>query len=414
MRGRTLQRIGNPRMSFPPELIDRILKYLRDDPQSLSAASSVSKAWTSWGQTYLFESVHLTPSNLRGWLDNVTPGVDGPASHTRTLTLEEYRLLPLINPQSSAFPLSNLVSFTNVRSLILIQWNTRLFNGASLETYFGHFGKSLRALSLRFCTLGPATLFNFLSLLPNVQDLHIAYPSPQPDSLDTVPDVQKVTLNFSGTLSLVDFNPSNLILKVVAALPSHFTTIAMRGCAFYEPEAYQTLFTSCRDTLVTLRFENSYRGALEVFLGHPACPHLLIRPDLPVPGVSLASCNKLEEVYALFASDRKIARPIVNLLSSITSQKFRKISLSFFESFSEGDSDSDEDYRSDEEEEGVETWETLDTTLSRLAKDVSGTGGRLTLQLSIRHPDSVQRAKFEHLLSQFLEYGRLDVTSGAI
>jgi len=260
-------------MSFPPELIDRILNYLSDDPQSLSAASLVSKAWTSWGQAYLFESVRLTPSNLQGWLENVPPDVDGPASHTRTLTLEEYHISPWINPQSSVFPLSNLVSFTNVRSLALLGWNATLFNGASLEPYFGHFGKSLRALSLRFCALDLAILFNFLSLFPNVQDLNITCPSSMPGSLDTVPDVPEVIPSFCGTLSLTGLDSGHPILKAVTALPLQFTTITVRGCIFYEPEAYQMLFTSCRDTLVTLHFKDAYQGALEVRLERPASPH---------------------------------------------------------------------------------------------------------------------------------------------
>jgi len=251
-----------PLMTFPPELIDRILKYLRDDPQSLSAASLVSTAWASWGQAYLFESVHLAPPNLQRWVENVSPDVDGPASYTRTLTLEEYRLSPWINPQSSDFPLSNLTSFSNVRSLTLIQWNATLFNGGSSEPHFGHFGKSLGALSLRFCTLEPATLFNFFSLLPNVQDLEIACPSPHSGSFDTAPDVPEVTPSFHGTLSLADLNSDHPVLKAVAALPLHFTTISIRGCTFYEPEAYQMLLTGCRHTLVTLRFEGSYRGVL--------------------------------------------------------------------------------------------------------------------------------------------------------
>lgn len=251
-----------PLMTFPPELIDRILKYLRDDPQSLSASSLVSKAWTSWGRAYLFESVHLAPVNLRRWIENVSPDVDGPASCTRTLTLEEYRLLPWINPQCSDFPLSNLASFSNVRSLTLVQWNATLFNDASPEPYFGHFGKSVDTLNLRFCTLEPPTLFNFFSLLPNVQDLEIACLSSS-GSFGIVPDVPKVTPSFRGTLSLADLNSDHPVLKAVAALPLRFTTISIRGCTFYEPEAYQMVLTGCRDTLVTLRFEGSYRGALE-------------------------------------------------------------------------------------------------------------------------------------------------------
>jgi hypothetical protein len=251
-------------MFLPPELIDRTLKFLRDDPRSLVATSLVSKAWTGWSQAYLFESVHLTPISLQRWLESIPPDVDGPASHTRTLTLEEYRLLPWIHPQNLDFPFSSLASFHDVRSLALIQWNATLFNGASPEPYFGHFGKSLRALSLRFCTLDPVTLFNLFSLLPDVQDLEIAYLFPHSGPLGTIPDVPEVTPSFRGTLSLADLDFGHLILKAIAALPLHFTTITVRGCTFYEPDAFQTLLTSCRETLATLRFEKSYRGVLGV------------------------------------------------------------------------------------------------------------------------------------------------------
>ena len=253
-------------MSLPPELIGRILKSLSDDPQSLKTASLVSKAWTGWSQAYLFESVHLAPNNLQHWLKNISPVVGGPASHTRTLTLEEYRLLPWINPQYLDFPPSNLVSFSDVRSLFLIQWNATLFNGASLEPYFGHFGRSLRTLSLQFCALDPVTLFDFLSLLPNVQDLDIAYLFPHSSPLDTIPDVPEVTPSFRGILSLADIDSDHLILKALAAVPLHFATISIKGCTFYDPGSYQMLLTSCRDTLVTLRFEKGCRGTLVVCL----------------------------------------------------------------------------------------------------------------------------------------------------
>jgi len=252
------------KMSLPPELIDHILEFLHDDRESLEAASLVAKAWTSWSQAHIFETLHLTPINIQRWLKNISPDVDGPASHTRTLTLEEYRLLPWINPQYLDFPFSSLASFRDVRSLSLVHWNATLFNGASPEPYFGHFGKSLRALSLRFCTLAPATLFDLFSLLPNVQDLTIAYLFPHSGKPDTIPDVPEITPSFRGTLSLADLDSGHLILKALAALPLRFTTISIQGCTFYEPDAYQMLLTSCRDTLVVLRFEKSYRGALRV------------------------------------------------------------------------------------------------------------------------------------------------------
>ena len=251
-------------MSLPPELINRILGHLGDDSESLRAMALVSKDWAGWCQAHLFNSVHLKPPTLKGWLENISPEVGGPASHTRTLTLEEYRLIPWINPQYLDFPLSNLASFSGVKSLSLIQWNAILFRGASPEPYFGHFGKALRAVGLRFCTFDPATLFDFLSLLPNVDDLEIAHPHTHSEVSNTIPDVPEVTPGFRGTLSLADLSSGPLVLKALARLPLHFSTIRIKGCPFYEPDGYQLLLTSCRDTLVTLRFEESYRGTLSV------------------------------------------------------------------------------------------------------------------------------------------------------
>lgn len=262
-------------MSLPPELINRVLKHLSDDPESLRALSLVSKVWASWCQALLFKSIHLTPPMLRRWFENVSKEADGPASHTRALTLEEYRLIPWINPHFLDFPLPNLASFSDVRSLSLIQWNATLFNGEPPGPYFGHFGKSLRKLSLRFCTLNPVVLFDFLSLLPKVEDLEIAHPYPPPLPLDTIPDVPELTPSFCGTLSLADYTSEHLILKALATFPLHFSTIRIKGCAFYEPEPYQMLLTSCRNTLVSLRFEEVYRGAFSL---RPGSTRIFTRP----------------------------------------------------------------------------------------------------------------------------------------
>ena len=250
----------SPKMSLPPELIHHILGHLSDDSQFLRAMSLVSKDWVTWCQTHLFKSVHLRPPTLKSWLKNVSPEVGGPASHTRTLILEEYRLIPWINPRYLDFPLSRLESFSDVRSLSLIQWNATLFNGAPLEPHLGHFGRSLRTLSLQFCTFNPVTFLGLLSLLPNVEDLEIAYPYLYSDTPETIPGVPDVSPSFRGTLSLGDLNSGHLILKSLAALPLHFSAIRIRGCTFYEPEAYQILLTNCRHSLLTLRFEESYRG----------------------------------------------------------------------------------------------------------------------------------------------------------
>jgi len=77
-----------------------------------------------------------------------------------------------------------------------------------------------------------------------------------------------------------------------------------------------------------------------------------------------------------------------------------------------GDEDSDSQgkgERGDGDDE-TETWGSLDTTLSHLAKQVSKVEGKLTLRLKFRRLGS-ELIKFDHLLSQFLEHGELEVHS---
>ena len=138
---------------------------------------------------------------------------------------------------------------------------------------------------------------------------------------------------------------------------------------------------------------------------HPVRPNFPAFPDRPVPDISLASCDKLEEVHILVRSNKKLTRPLVNLLSSITSQKLRKISLSFIDFITVEDSDSDE-CDSDDEDDEPEIWNSLDATLGRLAKQVSKAEGKLILQLIL---PSCEPFKPDYILGRFLEHGEIDI-----
>lgn len=133
-------------------------------------------------------------------------------------------------------------------------------------------------------------------------------------------------------------------------------------------------------------------------------------PDQPVPDVSLASCDKLEEVHTLLRSRKRLPRSLTNLLSSITSQKLRKVSLSFMDIINSEDLDSEDEDEDDSDgwNDETETWGTIDTILGRLAGEVSKAGGKLILQLNIQRVGS-EPIKFDHLLNRFLDYGEIDV-----
>lgn len=77
--------------------------------------------------------------------------------------------------------------------------------------------------------------------------------------------------------------------------------------------------------------------------------------------------------------------------------------------------DSDPEYEPDSEEDeddvdgrsgGTASWDSLDTTLCRLAQQVHSVESKLTLQLNIRHIGP-KPFRVDHLLPNFLGYGGL-------
>ena len=140
--------------------------------------------------------------------------------------------------------------------------------------------------------------------------------------------------------------------------------------------------------------------------------HFSELPDRPIPEVSLASCDELQEVHILLLNFMRLPRSLEDLLSSITSRKLQKISLTFMDIVDDDDSDEEYEPSFSEDEDGGErsggkiAWNSLDAVLSRLAQQVHNIEIKLTLQLNIRllGPEPF---KFDHLVPKFLAHGGL-------
>ena len=116
----------------------------------------------------------------------------------------------------------------------------------------------------------------------------------------------------------------------------------------------------------------------------------------------------------------KLPKPLEGLLSSITSSKLRRISLTFICSVEQDDPNREVETDSDEEDSdsdeggshgrGSRTipWELWDSILNRLAKQTYNVDRKLNLQLNIRRINP-KPWQLDHLLPQFLEYGSLDI-----
>jgi hypothetical protein len=141
---------------------------------------------------------------------------------------------------------------------------------------------------------------------------------------------------------------------------------------------------------------------------------------MPLPNISLAPCNKLEEVHVNFSDYMKLSRPLENVFSSITSPKLRKISLTplvlvlddnfVWESDSEHEEDGEEEDNGGVEDEWTVQekeaiiWGSWDTVLCPLAQQVHNAEGKLTLQLNFL---GIKSIKIDRILPKFLGCGGL-------
>lgn len=226
------------------------------------------------------------------------------------------------------------------------------------------------------------------------QPLGIAYPLPCPGPPDVVPDIPDVTPRFCGTLSLADSVRVISFSTPLRPFRCISPRISIRACTFRGPEAYQALLTACRETLVTLHFDESYRGELGVCSSTFGLPSRLFisrftrsrGPVGPLRQTGGGSCS---------SSKRRKPQSVPSQTLAIDSLPKILTNIFIFPSILPvGEPTriySEEKYDSDDEEDKTATRGSSDRILSCLAKQVSEVGGKLSLRSNIRSASATYR-----------------------
>jgi len=193
------------------------------------------------------------------------------------------------------------------------------------------------------------------NLIPNIQKLHILYPTARPGSLfrfllaftalqevtihaprwigasDDNDDVDCATLSCT-TLRISEFDDlSNSFLSLLGSKSSGYEKVAVIKCNFRNTVPLQTLISRAGKTIRRLQIAVSLHGEFNLYILIDKLA-ILTRitssgPIANAPVLSLVACETLEQVFVTVAGANTSFLPIASALDSITSIRFQKLIL---------------------------------------------------------------------------------------
>lgn len=242
---------------FPQELLDRLIDLVEigslRDPDLLNF-SLVSKAWAHHSRKRIFSRVNLkSQTHFRLWCKNTAPGPGGPSSLVRVLIFSQVDGDKWITPGNLLEGEEHLMSFTDLKGLIVFNLHTLDFRDrALLSQCFRVIGRDLRFVRLHHVKGTPQTLTSLIQEFPKVQTLAIEYyEAAETLSEDTTTD--EANGQFQGCLRLLSIDFQGLaVIDSIARLPLRYKEVHLTSSLFFI-EPYNRLFSACASTLERLR-----------------------------------------------------------------------------------------------------------------------------------------------------------------
>jgi hypothetical protein len=161
--------------ALPPELVNEILIYLRNDKQTLLNCSLVAKSWTYMSQKLRYWDQRFTPETYRTWRESASPTSTELLEHVRSLTCSLFTSL-------DDFHCDHLKLFHHLQHLTL----TRI--GSIQSDVINLLSDSQNTLSLlHLChvTIQDSMIAKFIDYFPNLRELHIDHATIEKDDLTT-------------------------------------------------------------------------------------------------------------------------------------------------------------------------------------------------------------------------------------
>jgi len=248
---------------LPPELPDRIIDLLHDNPKALKACCLVSKSWIPCARKHLFACIMFHPQkSLQSWMETFPDPFNSPAYHTHTLTYSQSVECSGAGDWITSF--SRVVHF----DVLGPGYGSSATQSMGSFVPFHGFSPVLKSIRLDFAVIPASQLFNLILSFPLLEDLTVvAYfgastdGGDDPGGLSTA--VQPSSLpTFNGSLDLLMRAGIGPIARRLLSSPGgiHFRKLTLTWSQDSDAPLIRGLVEECSRTLESLKITRSTQG----------------------------------------------------------------------------------------------------------------------------------------------------------
>ena len=234
-------------MHLAQELVDYIIDFLHDDPETLIQASLVSRAWVGRTRTHLCESLKITSPKLSSSNPSCLTPLSG---YVKTLHFTWSR--DLANPSA----VLDCFEQSEPHTLAIYSCELRSLDEQTIQRCFANFPcASITTLELHDVSPNRGSFLALLSLFPNVDNLTISVNRWWADKPGFGPLGGVSPPRLGGSFKF--FDPPgqrfwgfhrNRLLRTMATLPLQFRTVSLNITEEYWEEA-SSFLNSCSKTV---------------------------------------------------------------------------------------------------------------------------------------------------------------------
>ena len=249
---------------LPSEILNLIVDFLYDEPETLGQCCLVSKSWVSRAQKHLFAVVVFhTPDSIKAWKRTFPEPSKSPAHHTRALTIECPEAITAADGAvGGLIPAFSRLVYLEVSRILCAH------HGSTVDlTPFHKVPHNLKSLSVTSFPFPLLPLFDLIGSLPLLEDLSLRGSARDINDNDLDGPQTVVPSStpppFTGLLDICLLRGIAGAARLLLSLPNglHFRELRLQWYLQADLRYIVQLVTACSDTLELLDVACMGKGA---------------------------------------------------------------------------------------------------------------------------------------------------------
>ena len=242
---------------LPPEILDQIVDFLHDEPETLKECCLVSISWIPRTRKHLFVDVEFDEDDFEAWKRTFPDPSRSPARHTRNLVVHCAADIAVADVGGDSL----LQAFSCVVRLELGLDKTSLKTPDISLVPFYNFSPSLKSLRLSSLRLPRSQVFGLIQSLPLLEDLTLTGYNTQEGAPSPVINTS-TSPALTGTLDLDLLKGTESVTRRLLGLPNglHFRRLIFSHRCKNDSLWMEELVAACSDTLECLDVAYRFSG----------------------------------------------------------------------------------------------------------------------------------------------------------